>query len=253
LAPSDVKSTIGNPFIELAAVNSTNTYAMEQLQANLAGHGAVYFAHNQTAGKGQHGKTWLIEPGTNITLSVILDTVFLMVSKPFPLSAMVAVACHDFFSSYAGEETTIKWPNDIYWRDRKAGGILIENLVRAGAWAGSVAGMGINLNQVHFAEGLKNPVSLKQITGKSFDTLAMAGELCTHLENRYRQLRNGGFEALWQYYNEHLYKRGEEIRFRNGPIAFHALVKGVNRDGELELSGAPREQYRFGEIEWILT
>lgn len=253
MAPSDVKSTIGTPFIELAAVNSTNTYAMEQLQANLAGHGAAFFAHNQTAGKGQHGKTWLIEPGTNITLSVVLDTGFLLLSKAFPLSVMVAVACHDFFSAYAGDETSIKWPNDLYWRDRKAGGILIENLVRGGVWAGSVAGMGINLNQVHFPEGLKNPVSLKQITGKNFDTVSMAKELCTHLEKRYRQLRNGGFEVLWQYYNEHLYKRGADVRFRNGSIAFHAGVKGVNRDGELELTGAPKEQYRFGELEWVFT
>ncbi|MFA6609111.1 MAG: biotin--[acetyl-CoA-carboxylase] ligase, partial [Candidatus Paceibacterota bacterium] len=164
--------------MELAVVESTNIYAMDLLQANLAGHGAAFFAHQQTSGKGQRGKSWTTEPGQNIALSVIIDVSFLTITRQFPLSSMVAAASYDFFSNYAGDETRIKWPNDIYWRDRKAGGILIENLVRGNNWQGAVAGIGINLNQTGFQASVRNPVSLKQITGKQYNPVEMARELC---------------------------------------------------------------------------
>jgi len=252
LSASNLKSTIGNPFIALAETPSTNSYAMECLQAGLAGHGSAFFTANQTAGKGQRGRTWLAEPGSSIAVSVIVDTGFLPLADPFPLSIMAALACTDFFSFYAGEETSIKWPNDLYWRDRKAGGILIENLIRGQQWVGAVVGMGINLNQERFPADLKNPVSLKQITGRSFDASDMAKVLCTHLEKRYQELRNGAKEVQWEMYNRRLFKKGASVKLKNGPIAFEAVITGVSRSGELEVSGAPKEQYTFGEVSWEL-
>ena len=253
MLPSHVKSIIGQPFIELTVVESTNIYAIDRLQANLAAHGTVFFAHHQTAGKGQHGKNWEAEAGSNIAMSAIMDCSFLSLNKQFALSVMVAVATHDLFSFYAGDETFIKWPNDIYWRDRKAGGILIENLVRGGNWQGSVAGIGLNINQTVFSVSLKNPVSLKQITGKDFDAVVIAKQLCEYLERRYTQLKNGDFETLLAYYNEHLYKRGQAVRLKSGAIAFNCIIKGVSVDGELEVMGGPKEFFRFGEIEWLVN
>lgn len=238
--------------MELASVESTNIYAMEQLQANLAGHGAAYFAHHQTAGKGQRGRSWTAEPGQNIALSVILDTSFLTITHQFPLSSMVAVASYDFFSNYAGDETRIKWPNDLYWRDRKAGGILIENLIRGNKWQGSVVGIGINLNQTVFPPLARNPVSLKQITGKQSDPVSMARELCSCLEKRFVQLRNGDEAGLLEAYNQVLYKRGEEVRLRYGSVGFHGLVQEVTADGDLRVSGGWKDRFRFGELEWVI-
>ena len=238
--------------MELTVVESTNIYAMDRLQANLAAHGAAFFGHHQTAGKGQHGKTWTDEAGTNLALSVILDCGFLSLTQQFPLSVMVAVACHDLFNKYATDETFIKWPNDIYWRDRKAGGILIENQVRGNKWQGAVVGIGMNLNQTHFPESLKNPVSLKQITGSVFDPVAIAKELCSFLEVRYTQLKNGDFGGLLDYYNQHLYKRGETARLKMGAIAFNCTIQNVSENGELKLSGGLKDSFRFGEVEWQL-
>lgn len=246
-----MKSTIGQPFMELTVVESTNIYAMERLQANLAGHGAAFFAHHQTAGKGQRGKTWSDEPNTNIAMSVIVDCSFLSIAQPFPLSVMVAVACHDLFNKYATDETFIKWPNDIYWRDRKAGGILIETQVRGGQWLGAVVGIGININQTAFPEILKNPVSLRQITGKEYDTVAVAKELCECLERRYVQLRNGEFENLLGYYNSLLFKRGEKVRLKSNSAAFYCKIDCVSIEGELVVIDGPKESFRFGEVEWI--
>jgi hypothetical protein len=92
---------------------------------------------------------------------------FLQPFQQFQLSACVAVGTCQFFSKYDADSFKIKWPNDIYWRDRKLGGILIENIIRShepgvANWDWAVAGIGMNINQTNFADGLKNPVSLKQ-------------------------------------------------------------------------------------------
>ena len=239
--------------MELTVVESTNIYAMECLQANLAAHGAVFFAHYQTAGKGQRGKTWSGEPGSNIAMSVIVDCSPFSLTNQFPLSVMVAVACHDLFNKYATDDTFIKWPNDVYWRDRKAGGILIENQVRGDKWNAAVVGIGMNINQTLFPEGLKNPVSLKQIMGKDHDTVAIAKELCEYLEIRYVQLKNGGFENLLAHYNTHLFKRDEKVRLKNNSAAFYCTVKGVSKDGDLLVADGPKDSFRFGEVEWEMN
>lgn len=238
--------------MELTEVESTNMYAMERLQANLAAHGTAFFAHHQTAGKGQRGKSWVDEAGNNIALSVIMDCSFLLLAKQFPVSVMTALACYDFFSKYAGDETFVKWPNDLYWRDRKAGGILIENQVRGNDWVASVVGIGMNLNQTDFPVSLKNPVSLKQITGKDFNPVTMAKELCLCLEKRYMQLRNDDIEMMLMEYNSHLFKRGEKVRLKTGAIAFECVIKKVSPEGELEVMGGLKDRYCFGEVEWVI-
>jgi BirA family biotin operon repressor/biotin-[acetyl-CoA-carboxylase] ligase len=237
------------PFTELLSVSSTNIYAADKLKANLAAHGAAFFACHQTAGKGQRSKQWNDEPGENIMLSVILDTSFLSTLHQFPFSAMVAVSVHEFFSQYAGDETKIKWPNDLYWRDRKAGGILIETVAN-GKWA--IAGIGINVNQTKFSKELPNPVSLKQITGKEFDTIALAKELCTYLERNYQLLKKGKSEKIIALYNQYLYKRNEVVRLKKNNAAFNCTIKSVNENGELIISDALQESFVWGEVEWIL-
>jgi BirA family biotin operon repressor/biotin-[acetyl-CoA-carboxylase] ligase len=249
LSAIPAKTAIGQPFIELTELESTNMYAMEQLQANMAGHGTAFFAHHQTAGKGQRGKTWVAEKDMHIALSVIADTSFLLVSEQFHLSVAVALAVYDFFSNYAGDETSIKWPNDLYWRDRKAGGILIENIVKGKKWEAAVIGIGININQPSFPAALKNPVSLKQITGKTFDPVVLAKELCTCLEKRYRELATHGFAKMLIRYNELLYKQGQKARLKKGSVVFNCVIERVTATGELQASGGM--SFQFGEIEWL--
>lgn len=224
-------------------------YAMEQLQADLAGHGAAFFAHHQTAGRGQRGKTWRSEKGSNIALSVITDCSFLSLTNPFPLSVAVSLATHDLFSKYAGTETSVKWPNDLYWRDRKAGGVLIENIIRGGSWPWAVVGIGININQVYFDPSLKNPVSLKQISGRNHDPLLLAQELCARLEDRYSQLNRGEFPSMLLQYNHCLFRREKKTRLKRGAVVFNCIVEGVSATGELNVSGGM--QFRFGEVEWV--
>jgi len=252
LSPFTAKSTIGTPFIELTEVGSTNIYAMDMIQANMAAHGTCFFASSQKAGKGQQGKIWVTEPGSNIIVSVVLDSSAFSLARLFELSLTVSLACHDFFSAYAPGETRIKWPNDIYWRDRKAGGILIENIIRGDKWLWSVVGIGINLNQVLFPETAKNPVSLRQITGKEFNTVSMAKELCVCLENRYQYWLKWGGQQLLKEYNDRLYKKDGWVRLKKDNRVFSCRVKNVSETGELLVEGGVEDRFRFGEVEWVI-
>ncbi len=242
---------LGEPFIELLTVISTNIYAMEQVHARLATPGTAYFAHEQQKGKGQRNKLWQSEPGQNLILSVVIRPPQTDPGINFPLSVATALACYDFFKGYAGDETAIKWPNDLYWRDRKAGGILIENVVRGGIWEFAILGMGININQTSFDSSIPNPVSLKQITGKDFSAARLARELCSHIEKRLMQLEREGFPVLLSNYNEALYGREIIRKFKLSGDIFEGKIKSVSAEGELIMLQEIERRYRFGEIEWI--
>ena len=225
---------------------------MNEARLGQTSDGAAYFALDQYQGKGQRDKTWNSKPGENIILSVVKDCSGFHLNNQFQLSVAVALACFDFFSAYAGDETRIKWPNDIYWRDRKAGGILIENMVKSDRWGKAIIGMGININQTTFDTIEGKPVSLKQITGKSFDPISLAKELCQHLEHRFLVLENKPFDQLLSAYNDQLYKKDELVPFKRNNILFQAKVNGVDKDGHLLIMHGVEERIRFGELTWLL-
>jgi BirA family biotin operon repressor/biotin-[acetyl-CoA-carboxylase] ligase len=244
---------IGDSFIELESVDSTNNYAMAMATAGAARHGTLVFAHEQWAGKGQRGRSWTSNAGENIILSAVLEPVAFPLSSVFGLSVCVGLACHDFFSVLAGPEVTrIKWPNDLYWNDRKAGGILIENHVQGERWSYAIAGMGININQTSFSSMAKNPVSLRQITGGHFDAVALARELGSCLDRRYVQWEAGGASAQLDAYNAVLYKRGQEVRLRKDNAVFSTRVERVSPRGQLLTRDVLDRQFEFGEIVWVL-
>jgi len=243
---------IGEPFNILPTTDSTNNHAMNEARLGQTSDGAAYFALDQYQGKGQRDKTWNSKPGENIILSVVKDCSGFHLNNQFQLSVAVALACFDFFSAYAGDETRIKWPNDIYWRDRKAGGILIENMVKSDRWDKAIIGMGININQTTFDTIEGKPVSLKQITDKSFDPISLAKELCQHLEHRFLVLENKPFDQLLSAYNDQLYKKDELVPFKRNNILFQAKVNGVDKDGHLLIMHGVEERVRFGELTWLL-
>jgi BirA family biotin operon repressor/biotin-[acetyl-CoA-carboxylase] ligase len=258
LSPATPIITLGEPLIELSEIDSTNMYAMEQIHAQKALSGSVYQTDFQTNGKGQHGRIWESHRGENLLCTYVLELNALkqgknwVPSEQLGLSAAVALGTQAFFMEFAGEETKIKKPNDIYWRDRKAGGILIENMVKSDRWGKAIIGMGININQTTFDTIEGKPVSLKQITGKSFDPISLAKELCQHLEHRFLVLENKPFDQLLSAYNDQLYKKDELVPFKRNNIQFQAKVNGVDKDGHLLIMHGVEERIRFGEITWLL-
>ena len=245
------------PFIELQSVDSTNNYAREQIHAGLAQHGMGIFAHQQLAGKGQRGKTWLTEKAGNIAFSILVKPHIIPLIAQFQLSAVAAVAAQIFFSGYAGEDTKIKWPNDLYWQDRKAGGILIESVISsreygASSWEWAIIGIGINIKQTSFPPDLPNPVSLKQITGKNFDPVLLAKELHNIFLQHFDELTTRGFSAIYKHYLANLYKKNERVRLRKDNRAFEATIMGVSESGRLIAEHGIIEEFDFGAVEWML-
>ena len=257
MASVGLNTPIGLPFTELTVVDSTNIYAMNQVKTNLAGHGAAFLAQKQWAGKGQMGKVWEAESGQNILLSVVLDPKKLvfdgLAQKPSIVSMLIAVGTFDFFSKYAGDETRIKWPNDIYWRDRKAAGILIENSFRGPIWQWSIAGMGININQTNFGTELNNAVSLKQMTGKTYVVKDLAVELCKFIEDALDKLVTEGPDTIIAFYNNALYKKGAFVTLAVNEAIKKVTICGVLPNGHLEFEheNGTKESAPLGAVKWL--
>lgn len=237
-------------FTILDSVDSTNNYAMQQVHDGLAKQGYAWFASEQTAGKGQRGKSWTGEKGKNIAMSIALEPGLLKITSQFHLSAAIALAVSEFFKIYAGDEVKIKWPNDLFWRDRKAGGILIENKFQGNAWKWAVAGIGININQTEFSKDLVNPVSLKQITGKTFNAVDLAKELHSLLMKNLAEGRN--LAEIMQQYNEQLYRINQLVALRKAGAKFDTVLKEVSPQGKLVTVDAIEREFDFGEVEWVL-
>lgn len=218
-------------------------------------HGMAIFAHEQTGGKGQRAKKWSSEKGKNIALSLLLNPFPLPIRQQFYLSVCTAVSVHECFTCLAGEDLKIKWPNDLYWRDRKAGGILIENILGSQPcpdWKWAVVGIGINVNQTVFPSSLPNPVSLKQITGKENEPVLLAQQLCTVFDKNYQRLLSGDSAGLFQYYLDHLYKRNESIKLKKDNRIFETKLITVADTGELITRHSLEERFTLGEIEWLI-
>lgn len=236
----------------LPQTESTNNYAMQLVHSGAAKHAMAIAALYQTAGKGQRGKSWQGQPGHNIALSVIIKTDALQQVQPFLLSIAVAMAGYDFIKKYAGADVAVKWPNDLYWRNSKAGGILIENVFSGSKWKWAVAGVGININQINFNKKLPNPVSLKQITQRHFDIPKVTEELYEKIIQRLDKLYTQPHDKMLKEYNRHLFCLHKEVKLKKGSLTFKTTVTGVNSYGQLHTKDAIERSFDFGEVEWLL-
>jgi BirA family biotin operon repressor/biotin-[acetyl-CoA-carboxylase] ligase len=188
---------------------------MAQIKAGLAKSGSCYTADFQTNGKGQHGRVWESTKGQNLLCSYILELNTLDALKNWTpadqigFSAAIALGARAFFAAFAGSETKIKKPNDIYFSDRKAGGILIENLVRGQEWTWTVIGIGMNINQTEFSPAAlnsvsSNPISLQEITNQSWDVKKMQQHLSEALNDAIHDWLQFGEEATLKTLEQHI-------------------------------------------------
>jgi BirA family biotin operon repressor/biotin-[acetyl-CoA-carboxylase] ligase len=240
------RTTFDNQLIELDSVDSTNNYAMARIHEGLASDGLVCLARHQWAGKGQRGKTWLDEPGQNLIMSLVIEPGTLILSQQFLFSAAVALGILYFTQSIKQDNWSIKWPNDIYWSDRKAAGILIETVVRGENWPFAVAGVGMNLNQDHFPSELPNTVSLKQITGNHYDPVAFAKDLVPSIQNNISILRKDPIQIL-SAFNQSLYKINQTVSLKKGDGMLRTCLKGVDDKGYLLTDHG---SFTIGEVEF---
>lgn len=244
---------IGSSVRHFEKVTSTNSVAVDMLRESKPAEGTVITASFQESGRGQAGSSWESEPGSNLLMSVILYPLTVKPVEQFVISQMVSLAVHDLVALHTAE-ARIKWPNDIYVRDDKIAGILIENTIMGDTLGSTVAGIGLNVNQVIFRSGAPNPVSLAHITGSGHDLTDVTGKLTGLLDSRYAMIIRGETAALAKDYHDVLYRSGEWYRYTDSEGEFEGMIERIRPDGMLvvRLRNGKRAEYAFKEIDYIL-
>lgn len=246
--------------------NSTSTLLREQYSDALPNLYTIRTDY-QTAGRGQAGNGWESEDGKNLLFSSLLRC-DVAAGEQFYLTMLVSVAMVDMLAQYLPQEgLRIKWPNDIYYGDKKLSGILVENALLGSRVAYSIVGIGLNVNQLVFRSKAPNPVSMQQITGQEYD---VQGLLDAYLETLKRWMEVPG-EALKEAYMGHLYRREglfpyveREVSVAPTTLAsagektenqvFMAELVDVNPMGELVLrtDNGDVRTYHFKQIRFVL-
>ncbi|HKI88998.1 MAG TPA: biotin--[acetyl-CoA-carboxylase] ligase [Draconibacterium sp.] len=242
----------GKTPIILTEVDSTNNYANHLILSEAAEEGTVVLAQYQKKGRGQTGNQWESEAGKNLLSSVILFPRFLLAEHQFFISKVVSLALFDFLR-HETDNVTIKWPNDLYVGKKKVAGILIENALKGKFLLHAVAGIGLNLNQEIFLSDAPNPVSLKQITGKTYHVNEVAEIIITRLFYWYNKLKQGDVEDISAAYFSHLFRIGQWSHYRKEDKIFEARIAGVGEYGQLLLENRLGEisSYMFKEVEFV--
>lgn len=253
----------------ISRTDSTNTLLRRMIAA---GDPPEYiYSGFQTAGRGQTGNGWESEEGKNLLCSVLLPPC----EQPFYLNVAVSVAVHKTIlsilrhakpvHSLSGEAgLTIKWPNDIYWGDKKIAGILVETAISGNTIRNAIAGIGLNVNQTEWRSGAPNPVSMSQISGEEYRIDAVMNVLLDNI-HEVQKMRE---EDICAYYRTHLYRKDGFWPFVEREVStaptmnagketegiFLAKIEDVRTDGELELrdQDGNLRTYHFKQIRYVL-
>lgn len=225
---------VGQNILTYKEIASTNDL-MKQLVANSTPlrEGTVIMAEHQTAGKGQQQNGWHSEAGKNLTFSLLLFPHFLLPENAFSLLMAVSLGVIKPLQKILSNSVSIKWPNDIYYGQKKLGGILIENILAGQMIKHSVIGIGINVNQAVFPAHLPNPISLQQILNKKSGLKEVLLQICAGIESYYLKLKAGRLEEIKQEYLENLFGLGQELPFKANEKIFKGKIFTVNQMGLL--------------------
>ena len=230
-------------------IDSTNSYLQNLLDKGEDVADNVVVTDFQTSGKGQGRNVWQSENGKNLLFSIALDMSFLKAEDQFLLTQMVSVAMINVLKKYLPEENLfIKWPNDIYFNNRKIAGILIKNEIKGMMLGTSIIGIGLNVNQTDFDESLPNPISMKMITGKDYDLeeilLAISCQLSAvsnyvnrqqTTDNRPCITFNFQFSTFNSQYTSYLYRYNQWAFYEHEGEVKEMMITGYDRFGRLIL------------------
>ncbi len=241
--------------IVLEEVPSTNDY-LKNLLSNIKPlpECTAIMAKHQTQGKGQRGNIWLTDSGKNLTCSVLLYPSDLSIDLAFNLNMLVCLAVQKWLDQYV-QNVRIKWPNDLYIRDKKIGGILIENQLMQQRIKSSIIGIGININQDYFSGDLqKKATSLKIEDPKHThqDITVYCISLLETIASYYQCIDLRQTQELLTQYNALLYRRDQLARYEVGGTAREGTIREVDTQGRLIIEfGSERETFDLKEIRFL--
>jgi BirA family biotin operon repressor/biotin-[acetyl-CoA-carboxylase] ligase len=241
----------GKKSFYLPTCHSTNESAAEIIQKYEILEGTIVITDNQTRGKGQRGNVWLAEPNKNLTFTLILKPSFMSVSGQFNLNIAVSLGLHMALKSYLNDGLKIKWPNDIFYGDKKLGGMLIESIVANRRMNYSFVGIGLNINQTDF--NLPNATSISTIIQKrDLDLIEILEKVCECIEEEYLKLKEGKTEYQKSNYIKSLYRYGEWRTYKDSDGIFEGKIKNIATSGKLIMeTKLGLKQFETKEFEYI--
>ena len=237
----------------LEKIDSTNAYLQRQ-QSEADIRNWVVSADEQTAGKGMGNNGWESEVGKNLTFSLAVDVSFLPAERQFLLSEAVALGLYEALCPLIPEKKLhIKWPNDIYFENRKLAGILINSTIKANMMDVSIIGIGLNVNQMQFQDWPTHPISLKMITGKEYALQPLSEQIAEHILIKVEQLKTSP-AAIEQEYLKRLYRYRTWANYEVDGKNLRLFMMGIDAFGRLRLIDEQHVLYNFDikEIKFVL-
>ncbi len=241
--------------IYLEQTDSTNRYLRENHLSSLIDEDkmVVVWTGYQTAGKGQGSNVWESERDENLLFSVLVHPVSVPVNKQFVLSMAIALAVKKTMDTYT-DDITVKWPNDVYWRDNKISGTLIETTITSHGIRDCVFGTGIDINQKEFHCTATNPISLYGILGKETDPKCVLDDVVEKLKEYMTLINKGDYRDIRDEYMSSLYRSQGLFPYRDSEGPFRASIEDVEDDGHLLLRDTDHKirRYAFKEVKYII-
>ena len=239
--------------LRVVETTSTNSLLRELIIKESLPEGSVVVADFQTAGRGQIGNVWESEAGKNLMFSTVLYPTCIPANRQFLISQIAALSVKETLESYT-DHVTVKWPNDIYWKEKKICGMLIENDLMGRNISQSIVGIGININQEAFHGAAPNPVSIYQITGKQYDIFEILKNIMLRIQSYYCQLKKDDTTSIVTRYTESLFRKDGMHRYKDADGEFLAQIVCVEPEGKLILEDEiqTKRGYMFKEVEYLL-
>jgi len=224
---------LGHPARYLPSTASTNIIAHEMARHG-AEDGTLVITDYQTRGRGRLDRKWLSQPGEDLLFSLILRPA-LAPAQAFQLTAITSLAVAHAIGRETGLAACIKWPNDIYIREKKASGILTELGITDTQMEYAVIGIGINVNSdpTLDTELRKIATSLRLETGRNEDRLPLLAAILEELEQFYERLKGGEFAALKIMWDALSLITGRQIVISTGEGLHQGVAESVDDDGTL--------------------
>jgi BirA family transcriptional regulator, biotin operon repressor / biotin---[acetyl-CoA-carboxylase] ligase len=249
MTKDEVTDRLGSIVLRYERVSSTNDLARE-LAVSGAIEGTCVLAQEQTAGRGRHGRSWASPAGEGLYLSLILRPAIKAAGSPI-ITLAAAVAAADTLRMDFDVPADIKWPNDVLASGRKICGILVESAIEGGLLPYAVLGIGVNVRQSSFPEGIADSAtSLLIETGRSVSPEDFMEPLLARLECWYRTAITLPAQVITRWEALSSYARGCHVRVESPEGAIEGVTRGLTSSGALivEVGAGDRREIVSGEV-----
>lgn len=215
-------------------LSSTNLTGITLMNENKIGGATAIITDSQVKGRGQLRTKWHASPHKNLTYSLVLPKINILPQEQFKLNKAICLSVQEALSLYS-DDIQIKWPNDLYYRNQKLGGLLIENQIQGSTIKSCVIGIGLNINETEWPDDLQNPISLNEIIGKQLDVKKLQQEMTLQIFQNFQKYLAWSDAKINEAYHSNLLGLNEWREFKDNEGVFSGKILGTDTNGLLRI------------------